>query len=82
MTSNIISGHRRVPPYGLDGGQPGKVGSNHIEHEDGRITTLGGTGQADLKAGDLFVIKTPGGGGFGNCEMSVSLEEPPVPRVF
>ena len=68
MTANIISGHRQVPPYGLAGGQPGMTGSNYVRHEDGRITPLGGTGQVAVKAGDLFVIETPGGGGFGTPE--------------
>jgi 5-oxoprolinase (ATP-hydrolysing) len=65
MTANIISGHRKVPPYGIDGGGPGSTGSNYVEHENGRVTELSGTDQIELKPGDLFVIKTPGGGGFG-----------------
>ncbi len=65
MVANIISGHRKIPPYGLNGGQPGKVGSNHVIHADGSITSLGGTDQIELMPGDVVVIKTPGGGGYG-----------------
>ena len=66
MLANIISGHRRVPPYGLEGGEPGKTGSNYVEHAGGGRTELSGTDQIELKTGDLFVIKTPGGGGYGS----------------
>jgi 5-oxoprolinase (ATP-hydrolysing) len=68
MTANIISGHRKVRPYGLQGGGGGATGSNYVEHENGEVTELSGTDQIELKPGDLFVIKTPGGGGFGRSE--------------
>jgi len=65
MTANIISGHRHIPPYGLAGGGPGSVGNNWVEHTDGSVTRLSGTDQIELKSGDVFVIETPGGGGYG-----------------
>ncbi len=65
MTAAILSGHRRVPPYGMAGGQPGKVGRNHVERVNGTIVELSGSDQAAMQAGDVFVIETPGGGGFG-----------------
>ena len=65
MTANILAGHRRVPPYGMDGGSPGRVGHNYVEHVDGRVTELGHQGQLEMAAGDLFIIETPGGGGYG-----------------
>lgn len=68
MTANILAGHRRVPPYGVVGGLPGQVGHNYVEHADGRITELGHQGQVEMAPGDLFVIKTPGGGGYGRAE--------------
>ena len=71
MVANIISGHRKIPPYGLNGGQPGKVGSNHVIHADGSQTSLGGTDQIDLMPGDVVVIKTPGGGGYEAEEQNV-----------
>ncbi|TVR83815.1 MAG: 5-oxoprolinase [Rhodospirillales bacterium] len=64
-TAAILSGHRRVPPFGMAGGEPGATGRNGIERADGRIETLDGTDRADVAAGDVFVIETPGGGGFG-----------------
>ncbi len=65
MTAGILAGHRRVAPYGMAGGGAGRVGENWLEHADGSITPLGYKGQIDVQAGDLFVILTPGGGGFG-----------------
>jgi len=68
VTANILSGHRVVPPYGLAGGQPGMVGANRIEHADGRVTQVPGVAQVEVQAGDVFVIETPGGGGYGAVE--------------
>ncbi|MCB1761254.1 MAG: hydantoinase B/oxoprolinase family protein [Gammaproteobacteria bacterium] len=65
MSAHILAGHRRVPPYGLAGGGPGGVGRNFVRHRDGRVTELGHKGSVDVAAGDLFVIETPGGGGYG-----------------
>jgi len=65
MTAAILSGHRRVPPFGLDGGEPGALGRNRVERADGSTEALGGTDRADMEAGDAFVIETPGGGGYG-----------------
>ncbi len=65
VSANVISGHRQVPPYGLAGGEPAQVGFNRVEHADSRITELAGSDSIDLEAGDVFVIETPGGGGFG-----------------
>ena len=65
MTVNMIAGHRVVPPYGVDGGQPGAVGENYVLHANNKVTNLGTNGQVDVSNGDVFVLKTPGGGGFG-----------------
>jgi N-methylhydantoinase B len=65
MTANILSGHRHVPPFGLDGGEAGKVGRNWIERQDGRQEYLDSTATVEMQPGDVFVIETPGGGGFG-----------------
>ena len=65
MTVNMISGHRIVPPYGLDGGENGAVGENYVVHSDGSVTDLGTKGQVEVKNNDIFVLKTPGGGGYG-----------------
>jgi N-methylhydantoinase B len=65
MTANILSGHRVIPPFGLDGGEPGKIGCNYVERADGRIENLDSTATVEMQPGDIFVIETPGGGGFG-----------------
>jgi len=65
MTAAILSGHRRIPPYGMAGGAPGQVGRNWVERADGGRLALGGADKAELSAGDVFVIETPGGGGYG-----------------
>ena len=65
MTAAILSGHRRVPPYGMAGGAPGKVGRNWVERANGSVLQLGGADKAELVPGEVFVIETPGGGGYG-----------------
>ena len=65
MTVSTLSQHRRVPPYGMAGGEPGALGANRVEHADGTVTALGGSDSADLVTGDVLVIETPGGGGYG-----------------
>ena len=65
MTAAILSGHRRIPPYGMAGGEPGKVGRNWVERSDGSTLQLGGADKAELMPGEVFVIETPGGGGYG-----------------
>ena len=64
-TAAILSSHRRVPPYGMAGGQPGATGRNHVERRNGETLELGGCAEVEMQAGDVFVIETPGGGGFG-----------------
>ncbi|MCP4125929.1 MAG: 5-oxoprolinase, partial [Gammaproteobacteria bacterium] len=68
MTANILAGHRLVPPYGMGGGRPGRVGCNYLLHSNGDRTELLAQGQVDAEEGDVMVIKTPGGGGFGKVK--------------
>ncbi|HEY9627155.1 MAG TPA: hydantoinase B/oxoprolinase family protein [Coleofasciculaceae cyanobacterium] len=65
MTATILSGHRVIPPFGLQGGEPGAVGQNFVERKNGAIEPLGSKAEVQMQSGDVFVIKTPGGGGFG-----------------
>jgi 5-oxoprolinase (ATP-hydrolysing) len=65
MTVTTLTGHRRVPAFGLAGGQPGALGRHWIEHADGRLTPMDGCDSVNVEAGDVFVIETPGGGGYG-----------------
>ncbi len=66
MSANLIASRRRIPPFGLLGGQPGAPGRQWIEHPDGTQTTLAGRAAFHLAPGDVLVIETPGGGGYGN----------------
>jgi len=67
MTANILSEHRIIPPFGLNGGEAGKVGRNWIQRQNGSEEDLDSTATVEMKVGDIFVIETPGGGGFGVC---------------
>ena len=67
MTVNIIAGHRKVPPYGLSEGESGALGENYVVHADKSETRLGTKGQVEVEKNDLFILKTPGGGGFGKA---------------
>jgi 5-oxoprolinase (ATP-hydrolysing) len=67
MTAAILSGHRVIPPYGMAGGAPAMVGRNSVERRDGSVVELRGTDKAEMLPGDVFVIETPGGGGYGGA---------------
>jgi 5-oxoprolinase (ATP-hydrolysing) len=65
MTASILSNGRRVPAFGLAGGQPGATGINRVVRNDGSVEELGHIGQVQMQPGDVFEIHTPGGGGYG-----------------
>jgi 5-oxoprolinase (ATP-hydrolysing) len=65
MTVTTLTGHRRIPAFGLAGGQPGALGRHWIEHPDGTVTPMQGCDSVQVRPGDVFVIETPGGGGYG-----------------
>ncbi len=65
MTVTVLSSHRLVPPHGISGGEPGATGENSIERANGQIEILAGNDASKLNPGDVFVLKSPGGGGFG-----------------
>ncbi len=65
MTAVMLANHRVVPPFGVAGGAPGEVGRNWVERVDGTREEFGATCEVAMRAGDVFVIETPGGGGFG-----------------
>ncbi|MCU0526597.1 MAG: hydantoinase B/oxoprolinase family protein [Elainella sp. Prado103] len=66
MTAAILSGHRVIAPFGLHGGKSGAIGRNWIERQNGAIEPLTGKAEVIMQPGDVFVIETPGGGGFGS----------------
>jgi 5-oxoprolinase (ATP-hydrolysing) len=67
MDCAVLSGHRRVRPFGLQGGEPGEIGENIIRRRGGAEERQPGCFQAKLEAGDAIVIRTPTGGGFGRA---------------
>ena len=62
MTAGILSGHRVIPPFGLSGGKPGKVGTSYVIRQNETIEKLASTAQVKMQSEDVFVIETPGGG--------------------
>ncbi|HEY9830440.1 MAG TPA: hydantoinase B/oxoprolinase family protein, partial [Stenomitos sp.] len=66
MTAAILSSHRVVPPFGLEGGETGALGKNYVQRSDGTVEELGSTAVAQMNPGDVFTIETPGGGGYGS----------------
>jgi len=65
MTVSLLANRRKVAPFGLEGASPGALGTGRIERAAGGVDILGGTAQATVEPGDVVVIETPGGGGFG-----------------
>ncbi len=65
MTMVVVASRREVAPFGLAGGADGLPGRQWVERADGTTEAMLGTSRAELRPGDVFVIQTPGGGGFG-----------------
>ncbi|MEA5619788.1 hydantoinase B/oxoprolinase family protein [Cronbergia sp. UHCC 0137] len=65
MTAGILANHRLVAPFGLSGGEPGKVGRNYVERCNGDIEDLPSKAVVEMNPGDVFIVETPGGGGYG-----------------
>ncbi|MEX0840846.1 MAG: hydantoinase B/oxoprolinase family protein, partial [Xanthobacteraceae bacterium] len=63
----ILSGHRRVRPFGLAGGESGQAGENRVRRKDGRMEKLQGCDAIVLDAGEAVIIKTPTAGGYGSA---------------
>ncbi len=65
MECTVLSGHRRVPPFGLTGGGNGQVGENWVRRKDGHMERLAGADATIIDAGEAIVIQTPTAGGYG-----------------
>jgi 5-oxoprolinase (ATP-hydrolysing) len=65
MTATVLSLNRRTRPAGVGGGAPGEAGRNAVIRADGGVEALQGNDQREMGAGDVFIIETPGGGGYG-----------------
>ena len=68
MTAAILANNRINRPHGMDGGEPGQPGRNWVERADGSREEFGHICQVEMNANDVFVIRTPGGGGFGAAD--------------
>ena len=65
MKLTLLTSYRDVVPYGLDGGEPGKVGENWVRRNSGEMERLKGCDETNLSVGEAVVLMTPTGGGFG-----------------
>jgi 5-oxoprolinase (ATP-hydrolysing) len=65
--ASILSGRRKVAPHGLAGGEPGALGVNTVIRANGVVEQLAGCDSREMNPGDVFVIETPGGGGYGDA---------------
>ena len=65
MECTILSGHRRVRPFGLAGGEAGQVGENWARRKDGRMERLQGCDETAIDANEAVIIQTPTAGGYG-----------------
>ncbi|WP_298260968.1 hydantoinase B/oxoprolinase family protein [uncultured Litoreibacter sp.] len=65
MTATVLSSHRQTTPHGASGGQSGAPGENSVLRVDGTIEPLQGNDVAQMNKDDVFVLKSPGGGGYG-----------------
>jgi 5-oxoprolinase (ATP-hydrolysing) len=70
MSAAILSNRRRVPPFGIAGGEAGAPGHNRVVRASGQIIELGPTAAVEMAPGDVFQIETPGGGGFGTVALA------------
>jgi 5-oxoprolinase (ATP-hydrolysing) len=70
MEYTILSGHRRIPPFGLAGGEDGQIGENYVRRNDGTMERLKGADATVVDAGEAIIIQTPTAGGYGRPEKS------------
>jgi 5-oxoprolinase (ATP-hydrolysing) len=66
MDCTILSGHRRVPPFGLAGGEAGQIGENWVRRKDGCMERLQGCDETTIDADEAIIIQTPTAGGYGD----------------
>jgi 5-oxoprolinase (ATP-hydrolysing) len=68
MSVAILANSRLVPPFGLEGGGSGQIGKTYVRRSDGQVEELGSCARCEVKAGDMIIVETPGGGAFGTSE--------------
>ena len=67
LSGALLANHRRIAPFGLEGGAPGEVGKGRLLRAAGGTEDIGATASFKVEAGDVLTILTPGGGGFGDA---------------
>ena len=72
MECTILSGHRRVRPFGLAGGEDGQIGENAVRRGNGRVEKLAGCDATTIGAGEAIIIQTPTAGGYGKLEFKLT----------
>ena len=65
LTLSVLTDRRVLQPYGLEGGEGGSRGLNLLRRANGKLVNLGGKCSVDVNTGDIFILQTPGGGGWG-----------------
>jgi 5-oxoprolinase (ATP-hydrolysing) len=65
MDVAILANRRILAPYGMAGGEPGQPGRNWIERTNGDVVSMTATDGTQVEPGDVLVVETPGGGGYG-----------------
>jgi len=65
-TLSVLAERTKIPPWGLYGGQPGAKGEYYIIKSDGKRIKLKSKCTIRMKKGDIFLVRTPGGGGYKN----------------
>jgi 5-oxoprolinase (ATP-hydrolysing) len=65
MEYTVLSGHRRIPPFGMAGGEDGQIGENYVRRKDGSMERLKGADATVVDAGEAIIIQTPTAGGYG-----------------
>ncbi|AKS46337.1 5-oxoprolinase (ATP-hydrolysing) [Octadecabacter temperatus] len=68
MTVTTLTSHRKTAPHGASGGAPGATGENSVVRADGTQIAMQGNDVAQMDVGDVFVLKSPGGGGYGKAK--------------
>ena len=65
LTFTLLTQHRIIAPYGMEGGGPGKTGNQSLVRSNGNVEKLPGICSGEVEIGDRLLIETPGGGGYG-----------------
>ena len=62
---SVLAERTKMPPWGLFGGKPGAKGEYYLIKANGKRVKLKSKCTVKMEKGDIFVVKTPGGGGYG-----------------